>query len=162
MWTWCPAPPVRLKTKGTNIMLQATYETVTPKKEVFFLYGTLKQGHRNHDIILQSKARLLMRVTKLVDISLVEVMNGIPGAIYESGGELHGELWELQEPNISMLKTFEQQYSLTTVKLPSVYEITDIRTFSIFMWPGGYGYRKKLGVANWTIEMENQSYERGL
>jgi len=79
------------------------------KKELFFVYGTLKKGMNNHSVLKRLKATFISPVETIEKYPMFKLREPFPYLQDEKGkGKIiQGELWELDEDCISALDSFE-------------------------------------------------------
>lgn len=126
--------------------------------EKYLFYGTLKAGHRNNDFIIKESARRLCRA-KAHDLSLIELFNGVPAAVLNPGAFITGEIWELLEPNISLVAQLEEGYVKQRCIVETEYGIEEVSIFVVENVPQNF---KILPYMEWTRSIENDSFNGGL
>lgn len=130
--------------------------------ELFFIYGTLKQGHRNHRLLIKEDFKLISDRVVIDNFALIEVANGVPGVVYKPGYQIIGQLYDMGKMNQKIMEAIEQQYTKKMTTLLS--RDTVQKTYaSIWVWDNPYKDNQVLKSAyEWTTYLEHQSLEYGL
>lgn len=149
-------------TTGTYYMpLEFTAVEPPKAKELYFLYGTLQRGHRNHCLLDLKAAKLISYDAFVNNYGLIELARGVPALVSSMETRdwtWYGELWELGEPNISFLDRFESGYVKTEVNVR--ISRGGHKAFA-FIYTGKFR-KEELWSGTWNIATELKSMNEGL
>ncbi len=83
-----------------------------------FVYGTLKRGHPNHDVLARADARFLMAWATAPEYEMVDL--GAFPAVQEGGGTaIHGEIYEVGDlAPIDRLEGYPVLYGRKRIETP--------------------------------------------
>lgn len=141
---------------------QTMWEPPPPPKaemgELYFIYGTLKQGHRNHHLLVPEQMKL-MGGAIANNFMLIELCNGVPAAVWNLNRQILGELWDMGKDNIAIMLAIEQGYEKQTTTLQTNLGNCNA---SIWAWPHPYNKEQALPYNDWDRGVEQVSYDTGL
>lgn len=101
-------------------------------KYTIMVYGTLKQGQPNHDIIANSP--YLGEAVTNNNFALYKT-SGIPFLVHQDkGGGVFGELYKVDKKTLKMLDVLESEGSLYDRELITVYEVESGHEIEVYAY----------------------------
>lgn len=140
---------------------QAMWQPLPPPRaemgELFFIYGTLKKGHRNSHLLIPDQMKLIGAAVAQ-NFKLIELCNGVPAAVYNPYSEVYGELYDMGKDNLAIMERIEQGYERQTVEVTT----NQGKCYAaIWAWPHSYNEEQTLPFSDWDLNSERLSYEVG-
>jgi gamma-glutamylaminecyclotransferase len=89
------------------------------KEFLVFVYGTLKKGFHNHDIIMDDTTHFLGKAYTAPEYDMVS-LGGFPGVLKDGKYRIEGEVYRVNETTLRMLDRLErngQLYSREKIRL---------------------------------------------
>lgn len=121
-----------------------------PENEYWFIYGTLKRGHRNHEFLVPKHMSLVDARAYITTYRLVEISKGIPAIVYYPNGVVYGEIWRMDAVNVKLMEVMEQGYTKKLIPVNVNYS-----TITCHAWIlESSASSNMLNITNWTLEQE--------